>query len=119
MHSRCDCSFCHLANIIAQTSAPPSNVAEVYVVGCMDLDPTRSAEGTTLLVDESLVVKRAPGCVEVHLVKEQGRPNHLISIEVWQSTVEMNAFRSGAPYKHFRDQLQPMLASPYDERMGR
>ncbi len=111
--------FTSLANLFAQTSAPVSSVAEVYIIGYMDLDPTRAADGATLLVEETLTVKRAAGCVEVHLVKEQGRPNDLILIEIWQSAVEWNAFRSGAQYKHFRDQLQPMLASPYDQRIGK
>lgn len=81
----------------------------------MDLDPTRSEDGWTLLAKETLAVKREPGCLEVHLAKEQGRPNHLIFIEIWQSAVAWSAFRGGVPSKHFRDQLQTMLASPYDE----
>ncbi len=110
--------FIPLANLLAQTSASLPSAAEVYVVGYMDLDPTRSADGTTLLAEEALAAKRVPGCVEILLVKEQGRPNHFIFIEIWRSATEWNAFRGGAQYKHLRDQLQPMFASPYDERTG-
>ena len=110
--------FGPLAKLPAQNSVPPSLDAELHVVGYMDLDPTRSSDGTTLLVEETLAAKQAPGCLEVHLLKEQGRSNHLIFVETWHTAMDLNAFRSGKQYKHFRDQLQPMLASPYDERIG-
>ena len=73
--------ICLLGALFAKTSTPLASAAEVHTVAYMDLDPTRSAEGAMLLVEETLAVKRAPGCIAVDLIKEQGRPNHFISIE--------------------------------------
>ena len=74
-------SFVSFGALFVKTSTPLASAAEVHTVSYMDLDPTRSAEGAMLLVEETLAVKRAPGCIAVDLIKEQGRPNHFIFIE--------------------------------------
>ena len=58
------------------------------------------------------------GCRSAVLADENGRPNHLLLIEVWRSAKDLDALKSSERYKRFRSDIQPMLASPFDERTG-
>jgi quinol monooxygenase YgiN len=107
-----------LVPLFSQTQKSWASTVESHVVIYVDLDPTHSATGTSLLVKEALIARREAGCMESILLKEEGRPNHLMLVEVWHSVEDLNAFRSGAQYKRFRSDLLPTLASPFDERIG-
>ena len=107
-----------LVSLFSQVQKSWASTVESHVVIYVDLDPTNSAGGTSLLVKEALIARREPGCMESVLVREEGRPNHLMLVEVWRSAEELSAFRSGAQYKRFRSDLLPTLASPFDERIG-
>ena len=104
--------------VFSQKQKTWASTSETHVVIYVDLDPINTVRGTSLFVKEALIARREPGCMESILVKEEGRPNHLMFIEVWHSAEELSAFRSGAQYKRFRSDLLPTLASPFDERIG-
>ena len=107
-----------LVPLFSQSQKTWASTVESHVVIYVDLDPTNSAGGMALLVKEALIAKREPGCMESILIREEGRRNHLMLVEVWRSAEELSAYRSGAQYKRFRSDLLPTLASPFDERIG-
>ncbi len=102
----------------AQGSSPASADVEINVVIYVDLDPAQASHGLSLLETEAEAETHSTGCLRAILIRESGRPNHLMLIETWRSSRNLDLLKHSERYKHFRDALQPMLASPLDERVG-
>ncbi len=102
----------------AQTPLPDPSINEVQIVTYVDLEPAQAASGSSLLVKQVQAEGRTVGCRVAFLIIEDGRPNHFIIVERWSTSQDLNALRNLDSYKHFRSELQPMLASPLDERAG-
>jgi len=45
------------------------------------------------------------------------RINHLTLVEVWENRQALEAHEGAAHTKKFREQIDSMLGSPYDERL--
>lgn len=110
--------ICLFATAHAQTPLPDASTSEVQLVIYVDLEPAQAAGGSSLLVKQLQAEGRDVGCRVAFLIKEDGRPNHFMIVERWSSIENLNAFRNSDPYRRFRNALQPMLASPLDERAG-
>ena len=65
-------------------------------------------------VAESL---KDPGAIRVELLQQDNRRNHFTIVEVWQSKKAFEAHTAAEHTKQFREKLDPMLGSPFDERM--
>ena len=102
----------------AQIPLPDASTSEVQVVTYVDLEPAQAAVGSSLLVKQVQAEGRDVGCRIAFLIKEDGRPNHFIIVERWSTLRDLNTLHNSEPYSHFRSELQPMLASPLDERAG-
>ena len=103
----------------AQTPSPQSAVTEVQVVTYVDLKPAQATSGYSLLVKQTRLEARDAGCRVARLIQEQGRPNHYMVVETWRRAVALDARNDSESYRRFRSELQPLLASPLDERVGR
>ena len=103
----------------AQTSSPQSAATEVQVVTYVDLEPVQATIGYSLLVKQIRSEARNAGCRVARLIQEQGRPNHFMVVETWRRAVDLDARNDSESYRRFRSGLQPLLASPLDERVGR
>jgi quinol monooxygenase YgiN len=60
---------------------------------------------------------RDPGARGFEVLQEIGHPNHFTLVEKWIDEKAYEAHNLARHTRHFRDQLQPMLASPFDERI--
>jgi quinol monooxygenase YgiN len=60
---------------------------------------------------------RDPGAKGFEVLQEIGHPNHFTLVEKWIDEKAYEAHNLARHTRHFRDQLQPMLASPFDERI--
>jgi quinol monooxygenase YgiN len=89
----------------------------VYVVTHIDLMPNGTPAGVALLkqfVGESAKEKN---CVRFEILQQAGRPNHLTLVGIWKDQKAFDAHDS-APYtKEFREKIQPLIGSPWDERL--
>jgi quinol monooxygenase YgiN len=89
----------------------------VYVVTHIDLMPAGTTTGVALLKQFAAVSLKEPSCVRFEVLQQDGRPNHLTIVAVWKDQKAFDAHDS-APYtKEFREKMQPLIGSPWDERL--
>ncbi len=97
----------------AQTQAP------VYVVTHIDLMPNNTPAGVALLKQFAAATLKETGCTRFEILQQDGRPNHLTLMAVWKDQKSFDAHDSAAYTKRFREKIQPLIGSPWDERLHR
>jgi quinol monooxygenase YgiN len=90
---------------------------QLYVVTHVDLTPDNAAGGTKLLQQFANESRKDPGVVRFELLQDSARPNHFTVVEVWANSKAFEGHEQADHTKHFREKLQPMLGSPFDERL--
>ena len=105
-------SFAFLIPLFAQQPG-----GKVYVVTHVDVTPDFSAATAKLLQQYGAESRKDPGAVRIEVLVQDGRPNHFTVVEVWQSRDAFEAHSALAHTKRSREKLQPMLGSPFDERL--
>ena len=89
----------------------------VYVVTHVDVTPNYTADATKLLREFAAESKKDPGVVRFEVLQQDSRANHYTVVEVWQTRPAFEAHSASEHSKRFREKLQPMLGSPFDERL--
>ncbi len=89
----------------------------VYVVTHVDVTPDHTTDATRALREFSAGSKKDAGVVRFEVLQQDSRANHFTIVEVWQSRQAFEAHSAAAHTKQFREKLQPMLGSPFDERL--
>ena len=79
--------------------------------------PAIVAEATRLLKEFSADTQKDQGVVRFELLIQDGRLNHFTIVGVWQSRDAFEAHSRAEHTKRFREKIQPMLGSPFDERL--
>jgi len=91
---------------------------QLYVVTHIDLNgPGAAAEGTKLLQQFVADTRKDTGAVRIELLVEPTRLNHLTMVQIWQTRADFEAHLGAAHTRAFREKLQPLLGSPFDERL--
>lgn len=89
----------------------------IYVVTHVDIIPPKAADGTKLVQQYVVDTRKDPGLVRVEAGSEISRGNHISIVEVWQNKKAFDEHVAAAHTRQFRQQIDPMLGSPYDERL--
>jgi quinol monooxygenase YgiN len=89
----------------------------IYVVTHVDIIPPKAADGTKLVQQYVVDTRKDPGFVRVEAGSEISRGNHISIVEVWQNQKAFDEHVAAAHTRQFRQQIDPMLGSPYDERL--
>jgi quinol monooxygenase YgiN len=89
----------------------------IYVVAHFDTMPPNAAAPFLLQYAEDS--RKDKGAVRVEVYSEIGRTNHFVVVEVWENQQAFDAHEAAAHTKQFREQIQPILASPWDQRVDR
>ncbi len=89
----------------------------IYVVTHVDIMPKHTEEGAELLRRFGSQSVRAPGAARFEIIREPSRPNHFTIVSVWENQASFEAHLSAEATRAFRTSLQPMLGSPFDERL--
>ena len=114
------CAFL-LAGILnfagSSAAQEPGSRDRIYLVAHVDLVPDAAAAGTKLLQQYAAATRQDKGAVRVELYVQRSRTNHLTLVEVWENQKALDAHVAAAHTKKFREQIQPMLGSPFDERL--
>ncbi|HWF08568.1 MAG TPA: antibiotic biosynthesis monooxygenase [Bryobacteraceae bacterium] len=100
---------------VAQAQTPASQ--PVYVVTHIDLMPAGTATGVTLLKDFAAQTLKEKDCVRFEVLQQDGRPNHLTLVGIWKDKKAFDEHDSAGYTKKFREQMQPLIGSPWDERL--
>jgi quinol monooxygenase YgiN len=102
------------AHVLAQAQATHDRI---YVVTHVDIIPPKAADGTKLVQQYVVDSRKDPGLVRVEAGSEISRGNHISIVEVWQNQKAFDEHVAAAHTRQFRQQIDPMLGSPYDERL--
>jgi quinol monooxygenase YgiN len=89
----------------------------VYVVTHVDVAPTGLGQGEGILRKFAADSRKVLGCVRFELLQQSDRNNHFALLEVWQDQAAFDAFTGADQTRQFRAQIQPLLGSPFDERV--
>ncbi len=96
----------------------PAMQARIYVVTHVDVLPQAPVSAATILLKEYAADSRKEsGAVRIEVYAQISRLNHFSVVEVWKDQHAFDAHEAAAHTKQFRDQIQPMLGSPFDERL--
>jgi len=109
-----------LASYVLATHALAQGQAthdRIYVVTHVDIIPPKAADGTKLVQQYVVDTRKDPGLVRVEAGSEISRGNHISIVEVWQNKKAFDEHVAAAHTRQFRQQIDPMLGSPYDERL--
>ena len=93
---------------------------ELYVVMHIDTAPPPSATGPTaaqLLRQWAAETSKEAGCVRFEVLQQADRGNHFAVVGVWKDRAAFDEHEAAAYTRKFRELIQPMLGSPFDERL--
>jgi quinol monooxygenase YgiN len=91
----------------------------LYVVTHVDVMPKFTDAARDLLKKFSVDSRKDAGAVRIEVLEELGRPNHSTVVEIWASRQAYDDHLAAEHTKAYRAKLQPMLGSPFDERLHR
>ena len=89
----------------------------IYVVTHVDIIPPQKDAGTKLVQQYVIDSRKDPGLVRIEAGAEISRANHISMVEVWQNQKAFDEHVAAAHTRQFRQQIDPTLGSPYDERL--
>jgi len=89
----------------------------IYVVTHVDIIPPQKDAGTKLVQQYVADTRKDSGVVRIEAGAEISRANHISLTEVWQNRKAFDEHVAAAHTRQFRQQIDPMLGSPYDERL--
>ena len=95
----------------------PGTRDRIYVVTHADLLGSNLPAGKKLLQQYVADSRKEKGCVRIEVYEQVSRLNHHMIVEVWESQQAFDAHIAAAHTKQFREKIQPMLGSPFDERL--
>lgn len=88
-----------------------------YSVALIDIVPDRSATGASLLRLQARSLGAIAGCLRVELIRQPPpSANHFILLTVWRNAASRDRYLESSVSSAIRTQLQPLVASPVDDR---
>ena len=108
-----------VAMFVTGMPARSDNFGDVVIVTHIDIIPDFVDQATPLLEQFVTDSRNDPGVKYFTLITWDPTTNHFQLIEVFQ---DMRAFNAHVSAKHtveFRNELQPFIGAPYDERLYR
>jgi quinol monooxygenase YgiN len=104
---------------VAQPPAPQGDpTLPLYVVSHVDIGGQQAAVAASkMLTDFAEASRKEPGSIRFEVYREVGRANHFTIVEVWQNRAAFETHLGGSNSKSFREKIQPLLGSPFDERL--
>lgn len=90
----------------------------LYVVTHVDvLGQNGAAEAAKMLHQFAADSRNDQGSVRFEVLRDPDRLNHFTIVEVWRTRQDFESHLAATHTKAFREKLQPMLGSPFDERL--
>ena len=89
----------------------------VYALTHVDVFPMHKDQAIELVKTRAEAARNDNGNLRYDVVQWDGHPNHFTLVEVWENSKAFEAHESAEHTKDFRAKLQPLLGSPFDERL--
>ncbi|HEV3329370.1 MAG TPA: putative quinol monooxygenase [Bryobacteraceae bacterium] len=106
-------SLIAVPNLAAQAGRSFYAVTHVDVIG----SGGNLAEAVRLVREFVADSRQDAGVIRFEALQQEGHANHFTIFEVWQSRQAFEAHSAAEHTKRFRQALQPMLGSPFRERL--
>lgn len=90
--------------------------ALAYTVSYIEVAPAAQATAADLLKELNAVSRKSPGNLRFEGVQRRDRTNHFAIVEVWKDKASQDANLASSHSKKFREKLQALLVTGYDER---
>ena len=97
----------------------PASADSVVIITHVDVIPASVDAGTGKVRSFAEEGRAAPGNRRFDALVQASRKNHMTIIESWDSLAAKNSWISTPAARSFREELQPMSGSLYDERAYR
>ena len=97
--------------------ADEASDAVIYVVTYIEVMPSSQSEAMALFRQYHEASRKEEGNVRLEVLQQSSRPDHFALLEVWQDQQAFAAHGMATHTKQWREQLQPLRSSPYDERV--
>jgi quinol monooxygenase YgiN len=106
-----------LAIVVSLAAAPRAQVDLTrYAVTYVDVTPSGAAQAANAFQAYRQASAREPGFVAIELFEQIGRPGHFAVIETWSDQAGFDAHQTSASLALFKNALQPIRVSGYDQR---
>jgi quinol monooxygenase YgiN len=90
----------------------------LYVVTHIDvLGQNGAAEAAKMLHQFAVDSRNDQGSVRFEVLRDPDRLNHFTMVEVWRTRQDFESHLAASHTRAFREKLQPLLGSPFDERL--
>jgi len=99
-----------------EARAQGSGSNAVYLVTYVEVMPAAKVKAAALFRQLGKASREAAGNLRFEVLQRRDRPNHFAIIETWRDQAAEDANLAADHTKKFREKLQPMLSSAYDER---
>lgn len=100
--------------LMPATYAADGDVA--YVVSYFEAMPPAKDKAAGLLRQLAKESRKESGNYRFEILQRIGQPDEFVILETWRSKEAQAAHGAAGHTRQFRDQLQPLLRGPYDER---
>lgn len=95
----------------------------IYAVAHIDTIPNSAPPGTPpaaeLLKELAAATVKEPGCIRFEVLQQADKANHFTTVGVWRNQKAFDEHEAAAHTRAFREKIQPMMGSPFDERLHR
>lgn len=107
--------------LVAMSAIAAGNRRNLYAVTHVDIGGAGAfrAEATNLIREFAAESRTDNGVVRFEVLQQEGHPNHFTIYEVWQTRQAFEAHLAAPHTRRFREKVQPMLGSPFRERLHR
>jgi len=103
--------------IARHARAQDASRSKIYVVTHVDIIPPETEAGTKLVEQYVTDSRKEKGVVRIESYAQISRVNHISIVEVWESQKAFDEHIAAPHTRQFRQQIDPKLGSPYDERL--
>jgi quinol monooxygenase YgiN len=110
---------CWGAGRLASGAGRAATEEPLYVVTHVDVLPKFTKAGRELLNQFAVDSRKDAGAVRIEVYEDISRRNHSTVVEVWSSRQAYDDHLGAEHTRTYRAKLQPMLGSPFDERLHR
>jgi quinol monooxygenase YgiN len=104
-------------SVLALTQAAHADDATFYTATYVEVVPPAEAQGAALLRQYLAASRKDPGNLRFEVLQRVDRPNQFVILAAWKDKQAFEAYAATAPAREFREKLQPLVASPNDERL--
>lgn len=106
-----------LALLLAMTQATNAqDGAPVFTVAYIEIKPSAADQAIDLIRTYAEQSESMAGNLRFQILQRSGRPNHFAILDAWTDRQSQDEHAASAYTRSFRDSLQALLYSPYDER---